>query len=167
MILNKLSVKFQFTYKNTPSVFRWGILFAISVCFSDRRGRRSLQNNFIILRRGDSRIARFLFNVYRKTKSLYVILSAGRRVRPPTEVEVFVREWAAGDDPSKNRGANATKGYGLESRWLAIVDVTFHQKATKVLNHIPAALWRLGFSSLLARKNFDKLRMTGWLFGLQ
>ena len=47
---------------------------------------------FNIYRRGDSRIARFLFNVYRKTKSLYVILSAGRRVRPPTEVEVFVRE---------------------------------------------------------------------------
>ena len=68
MILNELSVKFQFTYKNTPSVFRWGILFAISVCFSDRRGRRSLQNNFIILRRGDSRIARFmLFSSIKRT----------------------------------------------------------------------------------------------------
>ena len=46
-------------------------------------------------------------------------------------------------------------------------DVTSIQKATQILNEIPAALWRLGFSSLLARKNFDKLRMTGWLFGLQ
>ncbi len=34
MILNKLSVKFQFAYKNTPSVFRWGVLFTIVVCFS-------------------------------------------------------------------------------------------------------------------------------------
>ncbi len=31
MILNKLSVKFQFAYKNTPSFFRWGVLFAIIV----------------------------------------------------------------------------------------------------------------------------------------
>jgi hypothetical protein len=29
------------------------------------------------------------------------------------------------------------------------------QKATKTRLEIPAALWRLGFSSLLAQKNFD------------
>ena len=31
-------------------------------------------------------------NTYRETKPLFVILSAGRRVRPPTEVEVLLRE---------------------------------------------------------------------------
>ena len=32
------------------------------------------------------------FNTYNQTITLYVILSEGRRVRPPTEVEVLLRE---------------------------------------------------------------------------
>ena len=60
----------------------------------------------------------FKTNVNRPTKPLYVILSGENR-GAVFVVEVFVRERAAcGDDPSKNRGANATKGYGLEFWWL-------------------------------------------------
>ena len=44
--------------------------------------------------------------------------------------------------------------------WLSAVDVTFLWQATEILNEIPAALWRLAFSSLFAQKKFDKLRMT-------
>ena len=48
-----------------------------------------------------------------------------------------------------------------EFGWLTVTNVTSHWQATKISNEIPAALLRLGFSSLFAQKNFDKLRMTG------
>ena len=48
--------------------------------------------------------------------------------------------------------------------WLSAVNVTSLWQATEILNEIPAALWRLGFVSLFAQQNFDKLRMTGWVF---
>ena len=44
-------------------------------------------------------------------------------------VEVLVREWAAGDDSSKNRGAIATTGSRSELWWLAITNVTSLWKA--------------------------------------
>ena len=40
------------------------------------------------------------------------------------------------------------------------INVTSFWQATEILNEIPAALWRLAFSSLFAQKKFDKLRMT-------
>ena len=42
-------------------------------------------------------------------------------------------------------------GYGNKFGWLATANVTFLQKATETPNEIPAALWRLDFTSLFAR----------------
>ena len=73
-------------------------------------------------------------------------------------VEVFVRERAArGDEPSKNRGANATKGYGLDFGWLSTVNVTFRWQATEILSHIPLRLKASRFCSFasLNPQKFD------------
>ena len=72
-------------------------------------------------------------------------------------VEVFVRERAArGDEPSKNRGANATKGYGLDFGWLSTVNVTFRWQATEILSHIPLRLKASRFCSVI---HFAKVRL--------
>ena len=42
-----------------------------------------------------------------------------------------------------------------EFGWLFTANVTSHWQATESRCEIPAALWRLGFSSLPAQKNFD------------
>ena len=58
-------------------------------------------------------------------------------------------------EQAKARGFLAEVGSRNNSWWL--VDGMLHllQKATQTRLEIPAALWRLGFSSLLAQKNFD------------
>ncbi len=47
------------------------------------------------------------------------------------------------------------KGSPNEFGWLTTVSVTSHQKAIEILNEIPLRTRARGFSSLLARKNFD------------
>ena len=51
----------------------------------------------------------------------------------------------------KNREALAEAGSRFKFRWLFDVDVTSIQKATQIRSEIPAALERLGFTSLLVR----------------
>ena len=107
--------------------------------------------DFTLLRRGEL-CSPVFSNTYRRIKSLYVILSAGRRVRPPTEVELPRVE------PRRTSGSArllADAGSRLKSRWLAIGMLHSLQKATKTRYEIPAALWRLAFSSLFAQKKFD------------
>ena len=50
--------------------------------------------------------------------------------------------------------------------WLSTANVTSNRQATEILNEIPAALWRLAFSSLFAQKKFDWRSgwQAGWLF---
>ena len=64
MILNKLSVKFQFAYKNTPSFFRWGVLFAIIVCFSGGGNQTSLRSVANLLRKNCPSPTGGLFALY-------------------------------------------------------------------------------------------------------
>ena len=90
-----------------------------------------------------------MYNVYSKINVLYVILSGGWRVRPPTEVEVLLRERAArGDDPIQNREALADAGYGCKSRWLAIGMLHLRKKSPK---HQAISLRRIRSSVLLVR----------------
>jgi hypothetical protein len=82
-------------------------------------------------------------------------LNNGKIINQPvilSEVELLRVERS---EQAKARGFLAEAGSRNNSWWL--IDGMLHLpwQATQIRSEIPAALWRLGFSSLLAQKNFD------------
>ena len=90
-------------------------------------------------------------NAYHRIKPLYVILSGARSAKS---------NFRRVNNGAKARGIFAEAGYGLKSRWLFVVNVTFAETSHPNSEPYPFVALLLGFVSDRRRKAAHSLNKT-------